>query len=137
MLFVLTASVGKLCAQQPKVVMSDKAGWHKIAETSVSFSKERDDLLITGADKFSAIKIKVTEAPINLMSMVIYFDGGEKQNVELNSQLKMAGETKVINLNGGERDLDKITFVYKTLDNRKDDKAHVEVWGLKTNAKSK
>jgi len=45
----------------------------------------------------------------------------------------MAGESRVIDLNGGERNLKKIVFVYKTLPNRKDEKAHVEIWGLKTN----
>lgn len=136
MLLIVTASIGKLYSQQPAVMMSDKAGWHKIGETTVNFKKEKDEIMIIGTDRFSSIKFKVTDAPINLISMDIIFDGGEKQSVNLNTHLKAAGESKVINLNGGERDLDKITFVYKTIDNKRDQKAHVEVWGLK-NAASK
>jgi hypothetical protein len=46
----------------------------------------------------------------------------------------MAGnESRVINLNGGERSLKKIVFVYKTLPNQNKEKAEVAVWGLKIN----
>ena len=46
-------------------------------------------------------------------------------------------ESKAYNLNGGERNLKKISFDYNTLPNIKDEKAEIEVWGLKTNADEK
>ena len=132
-LLAVAGSFSTANAQQPAVITSDKTGWHKIGETTVNFQKEKDEILVVGADRFAAIKFKVTDAPIDLKDLEVYYESGDKQDVKINMPIKMAGESRVIDLNGGERNLKKIVFVYKTLPNRKDEKAHVEIWGLKTN----
>ena len=38
-------------------------------------------------------------------------------------------------LEASEKALKRIGIVYKTLPNQKEEKAHVELWGLKTNSK--
>ena len=124
-------------AQQPAVVMSDKTGWHKKGETTVNFQKERDEIIVMGADRFAAIQFRVDDAPIHLMDLEVYYESGDKQDINVNFPIKPKGESRVIDLKGGERNLKKIVFVYKTLENRKDVKAHVEVWGLKTNTDRK
>ena len=119
--------------QEPGVIMNDKSGWHKIGERSVNFSKDRDEILVIGADRFTALKFKVTEAPINLMDLEVYYESGDKQDISVRSPIMAGTESKIINLTSGERGLKKVVFVYQTLPNRKDEKALVEVWGLKTN----
>ncbi len=136
-LLAITGSYGIASAQQPAVVVSDKTGWHKIGETTVNFEKDRDEVLVLGADKFASIKFKVTDAAINLMDVEVYYESGDKQVVKINMPIKLAGESRTIDLNGGERNLKKIVFVYKSLENGKEKKAHVEIWGMKTNADSK
>jgi hypothetical protein len=139
-LFVLliAANYSKTFAQQPDIVLSDKAGWHKIGETTVDFKTETDEILVLGADRFRSIKIKVTDAPINLISFDIYFESGDKQSVNIGQNIKAAGETREVRLEGDtERSIKKITFMYKTIPNSKDKKAHVELWGLKTNPDKK
>jgi len=119
------------------LMVSDSKGWHKIGETTVNFTKEREEILVTGADRFASIKFKVMDAPIQLTDLEVYFESGDKQVIKVNSSIKAAGESRVIDIKGGERDLKKVVFVYKTLPNRKDDKAHVEIWGFKTNTDKK
>ncbi|MEO7992628.1 MAG: hypothetical protein ABI663_23955 [Chryseolinea sp.] len=137
MMLAITGIYGTAKAQQPAVIVSDKTGWHKIGETTVNFEKDRDEVSVLGADKFASIKFKVTDAAINLMDLEVYYESGDKQDIKVNLPIKGPGESRVIDLNGGERSLKKIVFVYKTLDNSKDQRAHVEIWGLKTNAGSK
>ncbi|MES2573508.1 MAG: hypothetical protein V4572_01070 [Bacteroidota bacterium] len=132
LMLLLVASSANLLAQTPKVVVSDKDGWHKIGETTVNLEKESDKILIVGANKFAAIKIKVTEAPIRLESFIIHFDNDEKRDVKIGQEIKNQGETAVVDL-GGERVIKQIDFFYHTIGQGKDKKAHVEVWGLKTN----
>ncbi len=137
LLLALAGSYTTANAQTPKVVISDKTGWHKIGETTVSFDHERDEIMVMGADKFAQIQFKVTEAPIDLQQMEVYYENGDKQAIPIRQSVKAPGESRVIDLNGGERTIKKIVFEYKTLPNRKDDKAHVEIWGLKTNTDKK
>jgi hypothetical protein len=126
------SNTGKSVVPSPSVMISDKAGWHKIGERHVDFVKDRDELLVMGADRFSAIKFKVTEASIELIDLEVYYESGDKQDIQVRSPLKAGMESRVIDLNGGERSLKRIVFVYKTLPNQKDEKANVEIWGLKT-----
>lgn len=133
----ITTSFGVATAQKAEIITSDKTGWHKIGETTVDFQKESDEILVMGADKFAKIQIKVTEAPIDLISLDIFYESGDNQSVKINTPVKAPGESRIIDLNGSERSLKKIVFVYKTLPNRKDVKAKVEIWGLKTNTDMK
>ena len=126
-------SYTRTSAQDPDVVLSDKTGWYKIGETTVDFATETDKILVLGADRFQSIKIKVADAPINLVSFVIYFESGDNQNVTIEKDITSPGETQVVALDGGERRIKKIAFIYKTIPNSEDKKAHIELWGLKTN----
>ncbi len=136
-LISILGNFGSAYAQKPAVILSDKSGWHKIGKVTVDFTKEKDEISVLVADRFAKIKFKVEDAPINLISLEIYFESGDQQNVVVNSKIKASGESELIDLYGGERNLKKIVFVYKTLPNRKDKKAKVEVWGLKTNTNKK
>jgi hypothetical protein len=134
---LLTASYANTQAQQSKVVMSDKTGWHKMGGTVVDFTTESDEILVVGADRFSAIQMKVTEAPIELLSFDIYFESGDKQTVTIGELIASPGETRIIQLDGGERSIKKVVFIHKTIPNYKDKKAMIELWGLKTNPDKK
>ena len=134
---LVAGSYGKMFSQKPGIVISDKDGWHKIGETSIGFKIEMDEIAVIGADKFSSIKIKVDNEPIRLESMDIYFENGGKQSVTIAKEIKAPGETREVKIDGGERSLKKVAFVYKTMPNQADKKAHLELWGYKTNADKK
>jgi hypothetical protein len=137
MMLAIMGSTGIALAQSPAIISSDKSGWHKIAETTVDFAKERDEVSVLMADKFSALQFKVQDAAIDLISLVVIYESGDKQNIDVNSPIKAHSESAIIKINGGERSIKTISFVYKTLPNSKDTKAHVEIWGMKTNADEK
>jgi len=136
-LFLAFAGLNNSGIAQTKIVVSDKKGWHKIGETTVDFTKDHDEISIAGADRFAALIFKVEDAPINLMEIEIFYESGDNQKVNINFPIKAPGQSKEIELQGGERSIKKIAFVYKTLSNTKDVKAHVEIYGLKTNTDKK
>ncbi len=142
-LVAIVASLGSLSAQtnntvqkrgekEVDVVTSDKTGWQKIGEMTASFSKERDVMVVAGADRFASIKIKVTDADINITDIEVYYENGTQQKLNVRSQIKKGGESRVIDLNGSERSIKKIAFVYKTMGGSATN-ARLEVWGMKTN----
>lgn len=135
MFLAIAGSIGIANAQTPAVVISDAAGWHKIAERTISFKTEKEEIAVMGSDRFSAIKFKVTDAAIDLISLVITYESGDAQDVKINQAIKTFGESREIDLKGGsERSIKTIAFVYKTLPSSKEEKANIEIWGLKTNA---
>jgi hypothetical protein len=124
-------SVITACSNKPAIVMSDKPGWQKIAETTVDFTKEHRELEIIGADRFSALQFVVKEAAVQLDSVLIYFENDSIQKVRLNNAIQAGYGSKVIELKGSDTSLRTIGFSYRTLPNRRDEKATVEIWGLK------
>lgn len=133
---LLVLFTGNFRAQQPAVVINDQKGWHKIAETKVSFEKETDEVEVLLADKFASLKFKVTDAPIDLRELMVYFDDGSEQKITIGSHLKKAGESsREIDLRGQEeKDIKRIVLSYNTVKTHRGKKAHMEIWGKKTNA---
>ncbi|TRW23091.1 hypothetical protein FMM05_15485 [Flavobacterium zepuense] len=135
LVLLLVASQPQAWAQKPKIVASDKSGWHKIGETTVDYKTETDEILVIGANRFKSLQVKVTTATVNLESINISFDKGENQSVAIGKEIKAPGESRIIDLTGtGERNVKKVVFKYKTLSTAGDSnkKARVELWGLKT-----
>ncbi|MCW3086161.1 MAG: hypothetical protein JWP12_3527 [Bacteroidetes bacterium] len=129
MLLVLVAAhVSK--AQKPGVVISDKPGWHKIGEVTASFKMENESIVVLGADKFKSIKLKVTDANLDLESLEVYYESGDVDNIAVKSSLKAGSETRVIDVKD-KSSISKVVFKYKTYPNMADQKAHVELYGLK------
>src|SRR5437773_2635343 len=107
--------ISMLNAQKPEVITSNKPGWHKIGETTVGFKTDRDALVVLGADNFKSIVIKVTDAPIHLDDLEVYYDNDTKQDVQVRSDFQKGQETRVIDLTGGTRSLKRVVFKYKTV----------------------
>ncbi|MGQ7944407.1 hypothetical protein [Flavobacterium sp. WC2509] len=136
LMLLLVASSANIWAQTPKVVTSDKDGWHKIGETTVSLDKETDKIPIVGANRFAAIKLKVTDASIRLESFDIFYGDDAKKSVKIGKEIKGPGETSVAYLDG-EKTVKRVDLFYHTISQGSNKKAHVEVWGLKTNPDKK
>ncbi len=134
--FALALSVSILSAQQPAVMLSTEAGWHKIAETTVDFKTERHEVKVLVEDRFSAIKFQVADAPIDLQDLEIWMEDGTKQEVAVRTPVEKDHESREISLKGGSNNIDKIVMVYKTLPNRKDEKATVIIYGFKSGSKN-
>ncbi|MBL0048232.1 MAG: hypothetical protein IPP32_09090 [Bacteroidetes bacterium] len=133
MLILLLALAGRIQAQTPELITNDKTGWHKIVEKSVDLKRDRDEFTILGADRFASLKLFVKDVQLSIYDMEVYFENGTKQVIEVRSPIKAGGESKSFDLKGVERDIKKIVLVYKTEPNQKDEKASIEIWGMKSN----
>ena len=129
LLVMLVVAQLNVHAQKPGVVVSDKAGWHKIGEIKADFKVEKESIVVMGADVFKSIKLMVTDAPINIISLKVFYEDGQVDDVTVRSEIKAGGETRAIDVK--MKDIKKVEFVYKTVPNAKEDKAEVELYGMK------
>ena len=133
-MFILIAvlvSLSGLKAQKVEVVTNNKPGWHKIGETTVDFKVDRDVVKVWGADRFKALQIKATDAPVHIEDMQIVYENGEPEDIAIRYDFKKGTVSRAIDLKGYERKIKEISFVYRTVPNWKGEKAHVEIYGLK------
>lgn len=105
------------------------ADWEKLGARKVKHGVDRDVILV-GADEgtFTALKLKVRKAGIHLMDMKVHFMNGKVMDVKIRKLIPKGGETRVIDLPGKNRKIEKVVFWYKTLKKR-DKAATVRLWG--------
>ena len=104
--------------------------WNLIGEKKVSFVADRDLLYVKGNDNFSQIKLKVKDGPVHILDMDVHFENGDKFDVAIKQKFPKGGESRVIDLPGGSRNIKKIEFWYETRGFAKG-KGRVQVWGKK------
>ena len=68
MLVLLAMAIVYGSVNAQSIVVSDKTGWHKIASRTIDFKNDKDEITVLGADRFSSIKFKVNDAPVNLQN---------------------------------------------------------------------
>lgn len=135
-LFIMTLAVlfyTKVFAQKPAVVASNEAGWQHIGQTTASFKSQNESIEVLGADEFTAIKLKVTDAPLHIERLQVFYESGDMEEINIRSEIGANSETKVVKLKHPDRDINKVAFTYKTAPNASGEKADVELYGLKTN----
>lgn len=106
-------------------------GWRFIADKTVAFGVDHD-VIVTGNtnDDFRKLKIRVTDGPLKMYDMKVYFDNGDVQDVSIRALIRQGGESRVIDLDGGLRHIKRIEFWYETKGFRKG-RARIAVWGFK------
>jgi hypothetical protein len=120
-------------AQKPEVVISDKAGWHKIGAVDTDLGESSESMSVMGADQFKAIKFKVTEAPANVRieKATIIYESNNRQDITIGREVAAGQETDTYNLDRPTDDIKTVTFTYAPMPNYKSEKAKIELYGLK------
>jgi hypothetical protein len=113
-----------------KPLVNKKAGeWFFLEDKKVGFGVDHDVIHFSNwKDDVRQIKLKITDGPLKMYDMKIYFDNGSVQNVELRNRFTQGSESRVIDMDGGLRHLSKIEFWYETRGFARG-RARVAVWG--------
>ena len=110
-------------------IKKDVGAWFFLEDKKVGFGVDHDVINFGNwKDDVNQIKLKVTDGPLKMFSMKIYFDNGTMQNVELRNRFAQGSESRVIDMDGGLRHLSKIEFWYETKGFLRG-KSRVAVWG--------
>lgn len=125
--FVLQAQI---TVKQPR---SGATGtWRLLGTVQANLSADHDKIVVGGPyDYFRKLKFKVTGASVNMMRMIVTYDGGGiPENIELRFDIPKGGESRIIDLRGGKRKLRTVEFWYDTK-GIFNGKANVTLFGIK------
>lgn len=117
-------------------VSKPKAGapgsWRLIGTTQADFKADHDFIMVQGPfDDFRKVKFVVTDAPLNLMHLVITYDNGAPDKIEVRQNIAQGGESRPIDLRGaGKRSIRKIEYWYDTKGVLKG-RAKITIFGMK------
>lgn len=110
-------------------VKETASDWFFLEDKKVGFGVDHDVIHFGNwRDDVRQIKLKVTDGPLKMYNMKVYFDNGSVQNVELRNRFAQGSESRVIDMDGGLRHLTKIEFWYETKGFLRG-KSRIAVWG--------
>lgn len=94
---------------------SQQTKWEKLGTRTVDQRLDKD-VIAVGARKggFTKLKVAVRGGAINMHKMVITYKNGTKENINLRHNFGPKSASRVIDIRGGKRFIQKITFFYDT-----------------------
>lgn len=104
--------------------------WVKLGARDVSDRTETDTLHLSGHRDYTKLKFCVKRNPVNFKDVDVYFENGGHQDISLRSRINAGDCTRVIDLQGGDRDITRIVMRYEET-SLKRAHATVVVWGKK------
>jgi hypothetical protein len=105
--------------------------WVLLGRKTVSFGAERDVVRVTGwRGDFKRIQLYVRETGVHIADLNVVFANGRTVDIPIRSFIPEGGRSRVIDLPGRSREIQRITMVYATRIGARE-KALVEVWGLR------
>jgi len=119
-----------LTTATPTAADRDNDRWTSLGDLHVRDRVDRDTLNV-GIRKgtFDAIRLEVTGRAVQFHRLEVHFENGAVQEISLRSVIRAGGSSRVIDLEGGRRAIDKIVFVYDAQTRRRGKGARVEVYG--------
>jgi hypothetical protein len=133
LLSALAAFVPAVPAQQVSVPRPGVAGqWVTIGTMTADFKADHDSIRVRGPyDGFRRIKLKVIGADLEIQRLVVTYENGRPDELEVREFIRQGGETRAIDLKGiGRRNINRIDIWHKTKGILKG-KATVIVFGMK------
>jgi len=126
-----TVVIATLALVAATSVLAEKGDrWEKLGELRVSDRAERDTLHVGAREgRFEAVQLQVKGRAVQFHDLEIHFENGDVQDVSLRSVIRAGNRSRVIDLDGGERAIDKMVFVYDAQTRRRHRGARVEVFG--------
>ena len=107
LLAVATLTVGVASAvpvHADKVVKPNPGpagSWRLIGQTHASHGADHDTIVVKGPyDNFRKIKFKVTDAPLHMHYMLVTYDNGQPDRIDVRQNIPKGGESRVIDLKG-------------------------------------
>ena len=103
--------------------------WKVLGTCKVNRLTDRDTIHVgSGHGTFHKLKFKVFKSGVDFHDVKVHFANGEVFDVKMRSFIKAGGESRVIDLPGGARTIEKVVFWYDT-DGKKAGKGRVKLLG--------
>lgn len=106
-----------------------KRGWELLGSQKVGFIADKDVIQVGRKDgDFSKIKLRVKGNEVEFLDVKVIYGNGQPDDIKIRNKIRAGGETRAIDLKGGDRFIRRIELVYRSKPSFKG-QATVELWG--------
>lgn len=87
--------------------------WDEVATREVTDRYDVDVINLPGNRTFARLKVCVYGNPVHFYDFDVFFRNGGHQDVQVRARINAGECTRVIDLKGGRRNIDRISFKYE------------------------
>jgi hypothetical protein len=102
---VVTAEAGRRAPPPPQ--------WTELGCKKVGIIADRDSIIITTPERFSALRLRSTGFDVDMGQMGIRYANGQRELYDINSVIRSGGATPGIDLRGDQRRIGQIDLLYR------------------------
>ena len=96
-------------------VSSAQGRWEFLGQRAVNFGLDHDVIPVTWREgSFNAIRIDVRRGALNMHRCIVFFENGGRQEIELRHNFGRGSDSRIIDLVGNNRLIERIEFWYDT-----------------------
>jgi hypothetical protein len=104
--------------------------WVLLGERVVNDRLDHDTIAVTGArGDYEAIKLAVRGNPVHFLDVKVHYANGGTQDVSIRSVIPAGGESRVIDLRGGDRVINRVEFWYEANSIGRGRRARIRLFG--------
>src|SRR5262245_48460692 len=94
-------------------VIRRPAPWTYLGQATVAGSRDRDRIGIgRNEGRFQSIQLRVSGGRVEFHRVVVHYSNGTNEEVEVRDRIPAGGQTRAIDLRGGERSISSVEFFY-------------------------
>jgi hypothetical protein len=91
------------------------ARWEHLGTRKINRDFDKDVIYVTHLEgTFNALKVKVTQKPVTMYDIKVHYGNGQVEDLRTRVHVAAGGESRVIDLKGGNRVIEKVVFRYET-----------------------
>lgn len=115
------------CSSSRKTIAIEE-GWEMIGESKAAFIRDRDEVIITSANTFTAIRFKVEDKAIRLKELNVVFQNGDKLAPMVDDVVEADQYSREISLGPEGRSIRSVEFSYRSKGNLLKGRANVLIF---------
>jgi hypothetical protein len=130
MFITLSLMVLVSCTSTRSIAIEE--GWELLGEQKVNFIRDKDQIVVTSRNEFTALRFRVEDRDTRINYLKIYFTSGDILQPAIDEIISAGQSSKIIELAREGRPIEKIEFKYHTIGgNLLEGRANVLVFGKK------
>jgi hypothetical protein len=102
-------------------------GWEVLGQSQVNGRVDHDRIVVTSPGTFRALQLGIRGGTIGFERVVVHFENGDDQELQVQDRITAPGKTRVMDLSGNRRRIRSVEFWYSKEDWRSN--PYVNLWG--------
>lgn len=109
---------------------SNQGRWIELGSANVDGGRDHDVIRVNTPGEFRALQMGIKGGTIEFQRVVVHFENGEDQELQVRDRIRAGGKTRVIDLPGNRRRLQSVEFWYGK-PNWGRSRPRVNLWGMR------